>query len=113
MSRILWALGVLLCVAPMATGQTVGDDFNDNVVNPTTWGADSVEGQGALAEINQRLEFTVGAASATAGPAGQRPARAQRRGALLGRRVRRRDQERRGTVQGEVRVMRPVRAPSP
>jgi hypothetical protein len=45
--------------------QTFTDDFNDNTVDPTKWGAAVNTGNGRLLEQNQRVDYTVSAATGT------------------------------------------------
>ncbi len=59
-----WKL-IGLALVGYATATTIGfanfigaDNFDDNVKNPTLWGTDLIDGNGALAEINSRLEYT-------------------------------------------------------
>jgi len=53
----------ILPAAPTPTIVTLGDNFNDNVVDATKWGADVVSGNGRLFEQNSRLDYRVAAAA--------------------------------------------------
>jgi hypothetical protein len=55
----LLSLNLLLPLVALASG---GDDFNDNSIDSSKWGPDTVLGLGVLAEQNQRLEFTCNSA---------------------------------------------------
>jgi len=52
----LLSVNLLWPFAAFAASQ--GDDFNDNVKNPSKWGQDRLFGHGVLTEKNQRLEYT-------------------------------------------------------
>jgi hypothetical protein len=59
MNRTSWVLGVLVLAGAASAGGVDGDDFDDNVKDPTRWGADVQVGRGAMTERTQRLEYTV------------------------------------------------------
>ncbi|MCK4625299.1 MAG: PEP-CTERM sorting domain-containing protein [Phycisphaerae bacterium] len=65
MLRINSLLGCAVCAAMVCVslvsaslGQAVVDDFDDNALNSTLWDYVVLDGAGALAETNQRLEYT-------------------------------------------------------
>lgn len=57
-------LAIVACATTIAVAQTDGDDFDDGVVDATKWGTAIVAGNGTMAEIGGRLEFTVDAPTA-------------------------------------------------
>lgn len=64
--RLALVSALVLLAAPPASAQPGGDDFDDGIVGPA-WGPERVRGNGMLDEVNQRLEFTVDAATADDG----------------------------------------------
>jgi hypothetical protein len=57
---VLIIASVLAVFSQAALGQISGaDNFNDNSRDVTKWSTDFITGNGALAEINQRLEYRV------------------------------------------------------
>ena len=59
MCRIVLAAVTSILLSAGANATTLGDDFNDDVVDPTKWNGDWQEGNGTLTETNGRLEWTV------------------------------------------------------
>jgi len=64
MTWMIRHLAVVVCAVSIAAAQIDGDDFDDGVVDTSRWGADIVDGNAALSEVNQRLELTVSAPTA-------------------------------------------------
>lgn len=52
---VIGALGLSQTALASISGS---DDFNDNFKDPAKWGADITNGNGVLAEANQRLDYT-------------------------------------------------------
>ena len=58
MKRHATAVLALVLNAGFAGAASLGDDFNDNRLDPRKWGSDEKYGHGKLTEKNQRLEYT-------------------------------------------------------
>lgn len=55
-------MGLLFAAGVARANFSGSDNFNDNSVDSTKWGSDFGSGTGALAEINQHIEFTTSGA---------------------------------------------------
>jgi hypothetical protein len=65
-SGAIWADNFKLTILPSPptpTIVTVADNFNDNAVDATKWGADIISGNGRLFEQNSRVDYRVTAAA--------------------------------------------------
>lgn len=59
---ILALIGWAAATSAFAVSFIGSDNFNDNFKDPSLWGTDDISGNGALNEINSRLEFTASVA---------------------------------------------------